>query len=650
MLRYSLVIMPLRPVRSAVFAALAALGLFLALAPNAHASKDTWVAVQSPNFLVLSNAGDKEARKIADQFEQFREVFRTTFPKLRVDLGKPLIIFAVKNEDSLKLLLPGYWETKGHAHPDGLYAPGEERHFVALRTNVESDNPYQVVYHEYTHALMNLNFRDLPIWFGEGLAEFYGNSTIHEKDVEIGKISAYHLQVLQQNRLIPIDALLAADAQSPYYNEQNRVSVFYAESWAIVHYLMLDREARKLQLLNKFLAAWSASGNQIEAAQSTFGDLKKFAQAMEAYVRQPSFYFSRVQTSVRGDPKSYSSRDLPPAELAAYRALFYVHTQRPKESGSSVEEALQADAKLSLAYEARGILKFTGQDYAAAETDFVHAIESNSTSFVPYFFEAETQLRRGIPTMEQSAKLTALLEKATAMNPQFAPAFAALATVYSTSPERLEQAIAVGRKAVDLEPGNLTYAVNFAYVLLNTGKTADARVLAGRIRQAARAPTDTSNAEELLVAIGNAEVHDKQMAALAERAKQAAQEPHSVETVSTTVEATNSSSAPVVKFDAPPSPGSPAKKSNRIEYAVEGIIASAECNADTAGKVTLTVNRAGMKFQYSSLNQLYVVSTAKEDSGQAPACSNWKGRRVRLYFYQTKNRPYAGELNTIQFF
>lgn len=642
--------MPLRPVRSTVFVALLTLVLFV-LAPNARASKDTWIAVQSPNFLVLSNAGDKEARKIADQFEQFREVFRTTFPKLRVDLGKPLIIFAVKNEDSLKLLLPGYWETKGHAHPDGLYAPGEERHFVALRTNVESGNPYQVVYHEYTHALMNLNFRDLPIWFGEGLAEFYGNSTIHEKDVEIGKISAYHLQVLQQNRLIPIDVLLAADAQSPYYNEQNRVSIFYAESWAIVHYLMLDPEARKQQLLSKFLAAWAASGNQIEAAQSTFGDLKRFAQAMEAYVRQPTFYFSRIQTSVRGDPKSYSSRDLPPAELAAYRALFYVHTQRPNEAGSSLEEALQADAKLPLAYEARGLLKFTRQDYAAAETDFAHAIELNSTSFVPYFFEAETQLRRGIPTTEPAAKLTASLEKAAAMNPQFAPAFAALATVYSTNPDTREKAIAVGRKAVDLEPGNLTYAVNFAYVLLNTGKTADAKVLAGRIRQAARTPTDTTNAEELLVAVGNAEVHDKQMAALAERAKQSAQERHTaVEAASTTVEATNSSSAPVVKFDAPSAPGAPVKKSNRTEYAVEGIIASAECNPDAAGKVTLTVNRAGMKFQYSSLNQLYVVSTAKEDSGQPPACSDWKGRRVRLYFYQTKDRPYAGELNTIQFF
>ena len=124
--------MPLRPVRSIVCGVLAVFAA-LPFAPARAGSKDTWIAIQSPNFTVISNSGEKEARKIADQFEQFREVFHNTFPKLRVDLGKPLIILAVRSEDSLKVLLPGYWEAKGHAHPAGLYAPGEERHFVALR-------------------------------------------------------------------------------------------------------------------------------------------------------------------------------------------------------------------------------------------------------------------------------------------------------------------------------------------------------------------------------------------------------------------------------------------------------------------------------------------------------------------------------------
>src|SRR5262252_9134789 len=179
------------------------------------AAKDAWVEVRSPNFTVLSNAGEKEARRVADQFEQFREVFHATLPQIRVDLGKPLVIFAVKNEDSLKVLLPAFWEQKDHVHPAGFYSPGEERHFVAVRTNIEGDIPYEVVYHEYTHAIMDLNFRGLPLWLGEGLAEFYGHSVIHDKEIEVGKIAPYHLEILKTDSLIPIEALLMADHQSP---------------------------------------------------------------------------------------------------------------------------------------------------------------------------------------------------------------------------------------------------------------------------------------------------------------------------------------------------------------------------------------------------------------------------------------------------
>jgi Tfp pilus assembly protein PilF len=607
--------------------------LLLGARPAAAVSKDVWIEVRSPNFTVISNAGEKEARKIADQFEQFRGVFHTSFPALRVDLGKPLTIFAVKNEDSLKLLLPGYWEVKGRVHPAGIYAPGEEQHFVAVRTNIESNNPYQVVYHEYTHAIMNLNFRGLPIWLGEGMAEFFGNSTIHEKEVETGKISVEHLMVLQHERLIPIESLLMADAQSPYYNEQNHASIFYAESWAIVHYLLLDPEARKRQLLFKFLSAWDASGDQVEAARKTFGDLKIFSKAMEAYARQQTFFVGRVNTSIHGDPKDFSSRTLLPAELEAERALFYLHTQRPNEAQAAVNEALEADPGLPLAYEAQGLLAYSRQDFRAAESAFSRAIGLHSSSYFPYYFAAEAQLRHGLPTEEQAPKIIAALEKTTQMNPQFAPAYAALSSIYSMHPETHEKALADGRKAIELEPGNLSVATSYGYVLLNAGKAAAAKVLAVRIQGAARTPAERENAQELLSAIAGREEYDRQADAIAERAR-------------------HQESVAVVTLERPSgAPASPsgAEHPKGTEFAVEGNIASADCG-DGPGKVTLSVNKTAMKFRFADFATLQVVTTAKQDSDEPPDCSRWKGRRVRLYFYKLKDKEFLGELETIQFF
>ena len=628
------------------------ISLFLGSASAVAASKDPWIEVRSPNFTVVSNAGEKEARKIADQFEQFREVFHSSFPKLRVDLGKPLTIFAVKNEDSLKVLLPGYWEVKGRVHPAGIYAPGEEQHFVAVRTNIESNNPYQVVYHEYTHAIMDLNFRGLPIWLGEGLAEFFANSTIHEKDVEIGGISPYHLQALQKERLIPIESLLMADAQSPYYNEQNRVSIFYSESWAIVHYLLLDPEARKRQLLSKFLSAWDARGDQLDAAEKAFGDLKSFSKAMETYARQQTFYVGKVSTSIHGDPKSYSSRALSPAELDAERALFYVHTQRPNEAQAAVNEALRTDPSLPLAHEAQGLLAYSQKNFDVAESAFSRAIELHSASFFPYYFAAEAQLRSGLPTEEQAPKTIAALEKTVMMNPQFAPAYAALSSIYSMHAETRDKAFADGRKAIELEPGNLSVATSYGFVLLNAGKIPDAKVLAARIQEAARTPAERENAQELFMAIASREEYERQAAAIAERARH--QESVAVVTlgkpagVSPKNDTAAAGSSATTKTGASASAAG-ANRPKGSEFAVEGNIASADCG-NGPGKVTLSVNKTTMNFRFADFATLQVVTTAKQDSDEPPACSKWKGRRVRLYFYKTKGKEFLGELDTIQFF
>jgi tetratricopeptide (TPR) repeat protein len=616
----------------------------LALLPPSYlaASKDAWIEVRTPNFTVLSNAGEKEARKIADQFEQIREVFHTAFPKLRTEIGKPVVIFAVRNEESLKLLLPEYWETKDHTHPSGIYVPGEAEHFVAVRTDTQGDNPYEIVYHEYTHALFHLNYRDLPAWLDEGMAEFLGNTEIREKSVLIGKFDSYHLQELHENKLIPIDTLLQVDHDSPYYNEQNRTSLFYAESWALVHYLLLDPDARQQQLLNKFQSAWTASGNQVAAAQQTFGDLKKFAEKMSAYTRQDRFYATTINTVSRGNAQIYATRTLPPAEVAAQRAAFYVYTRRFAEAKSALDQAIQDDPNLPIVHESLGMLAYYQQDSATAEKEFSRAVQLHSTNYAAYFFDASSQMRRR-RTSEDDAATAALLEKAISMNPQFAPAYAALSSLYSTNPETHQKALAMGRKAIDVEPGNLQYAVSYSFVLLNVDHLADARVLATRIHAAARTPQDHQLCQQLDQAIQSRVDYEAQLADYKrqeeQRQQSAAQQSSLVTVLSQPTAAPSSAKDPPIN-----------KHDKETQYAVEGIISSADCATGAPGKVILTVNRSGLRFKFQDIKQLQVAEGNKDISDHAPPCADWKGRRARLYFYQLKDKEFAGELSTVQFF
>jgi hypothetical protein len=239
-------------------------GLLLALFGVCVAVRadSNWVEVRSPHFTVATNAGEKEGRRIADQFELIRATFHSAFGFLRIDPAQTIVILAAKNEATMKLLLPEEWEDKKRAHHAGMYQPGPEKHYVILRTDQEGNNPYHTLYHEYAHALLHLNFTNIPLWLDEGMAEYLGNAVLSDKkEVRIGAVDPGHLYVLQQNKLLPIEVLLSVDHSSPYYNEQNRVSVFYAESWALIHYLMFDQEAQQKQLFKQFLHAYGKSND-----------------------------------------------------------------------------------------------------------------------------------------------------------------------------------------------------------------------------------------------------------------------------------------------------------------------------------------------------------------------------------------------------
>lgn len=72
--------------RAARTGALFALGVL----PSALAHAQTWHRVSSPDFVVLSDAGEDKAREVAREFEEIREVFRTALPSMRSDPTRPI--------------------------------------------------------------------------------------------------------------------------------------------------------------------------------------------------------------------------------------------------------------------------------------------------------------------------------------------------------------------------------------------------------------------------------------------------------------------------------------------------------------------------------------------------------------------------------
>ncbi|MBS1841858.1 MAG: hypothetical protein JSS69_07910 [Acidobacteria bacterium] len=616
--------------------------MFLASVPAMAA--DNWVEVKCPHFTVVGNSGEKDLRKICDQFELFRAMFHSSFPGLQFETGTPIEIIAAKNEATMKELLPDLYEVKGHTHAAGLYQQGPTKNYVILQMNLEGDRPYHVLYHEYTHTLVHLNFFHVPVWLDEGLAEYLGNASIDKKEVRIGLIPEGHLYVLQQNRLLPIETLLSVDHNSPYYNEANRTSVFYAESWALVHYLMLSEKSRQEHLLAKFLDAYAKTGDQIVAAKLAFGDLKKFGDTLDSYTRQGNFFNGIVKPPTDALDKNYASRTLSHAEVSTLLGEFLAIHGRPKESRELLDAAAKEEPNSPALHEALGLAAYRAGNWQDATKEMEDAIRLGTTSFAPYYMVG-TQMARGMGRSEDGdAQAIENLDKAIKLNPHFAPAYDALARALRNSPSQLSRAVDAELQAVKLDSSNMAYAMNFTFLLLAVNRDADAEAMAERIEKAASTEAEKRMAEQAMEGVKDQIARKKRekemMAAMQNGSQTETKRTDSLNVAQSTPNGESNGAqgaAPKVIVDRAPS-------------VVDGAISEAVCGQEHEITITLGTSGQALRYHAADLDQVEIVEGPGRPAPEMANCAAWKGRLVRVWFQRQSGKDYLGEITKLYFF
>jgi tetratricopeptide (TPR) repeat protein len=612
------------------------LGLILFFSPIVTRAADNWVEARSAHFTVITNDGLKQAQKVADQFEQIRLMFHTQFTTLDVDPAQPIIIIAAKNENTLKLYLPEEYEVKGHIHHAGLYQAGQDKDYVIMRLDMEGANPFHVLYHEYTHALVRLNFNRLPLWLNEGLADFFGNTTLGEKEIRTGTIDPSHLYILGQRKLIPIDVLLQVDHNSPYYNETDHANVFYAESWALVHYLMMDPDARQKQLLKTFLDSFEKSGDQVAAAREAFGDLKKFGEKIESYTWQRSFMVGIVKLGQEKVDKNYQTRTLTPGEVLAVRGDFFAHHNRLEQAAPVIDEAIKEEPNLPLGHTAKGFCYYRTQKTREADDEMQEAIKLGATDFAPYYFHG-VLLERNAPRSENGyddARVS--LEKAIQLNPKFAPAYEALSHAYGHTKDAQILAVNAAIKAVKLDPGTIHYAVSLTYLLINNGRTKEAQTMVTRVSAQASSPMEKQMAANL-------------QQTLNQRIEWEARKQAGGQVVV-------GEGGTTVSMDGGPTGGStesadtPVLKKRSQLYAMDGAIAEANCSKRPEVTLSLAMQNGPISFHAADYEKVAVTHADGITEPSVKSCDQWKGRQVKVWFSPTPGKQFVGEIAKMYFF
>ena len=310
----------------------AALLLFLTVLTTS-ASTPTWLEVQSQHFTLITNASEKQGIHVLDQFERMRWIFQTLFPGANVDPTAPILVIAAKNKKDFAALEPEAYLTKGQMSLAGIFLNTEDKNYILLRLDAEGEHPYSTIYHEYTHLQLSKASDWLPLWLNEGLAEFFQNTDIHDKEVQLGEPSIDDLLYLRQNRIIPLTTLFRVDATSPYYHEEQKGSIFYAQSWALTHLLEISDRQNNTHRLSDYANRMSHHEDPVTAAQEAFGDLNQLQKALESYIGQGGFRYFRMSSAAAPiDDASFKIRTLTQTEADAIRADFLAYDQRAKDS------------------------------------------------------------------------------------------------------------------------------------------------------------------------------------------------------------------------------------------------------------------------------------------------------------------------------
>jgi tetratricopeptide (TPR) repeat protein len=247
-----------------------------------------WSKLQTPHFLFVGDASEGQIRRTAQRLEQFRDVLGRALPANATSSPVPTVVIVFGSARSFAPYRPRF---EGRAiEAAGFFQSGEDANFIVVNGST-GEQALTTILHEYAHAVVSNRMGSLPAWLNEGLAEFYETfeSRNGGRSALIGLAPAHHVQLLRGTTLIPLRDLFAITTSSSDYNEGRRRGVFYAQSWALWHYLYFSGEPRASQL-NRYVLEAPTAPSQEAAVRAAFGDdLQSLEGELRRYVSQVSF-------------------------------------------------------------------------------------------------------------------------------------------------------------------------------------------------------------------------------------------------------------------------------------------------------------------------------------------------------------------------
>ncbi|HKS28601.1 MAG TPA: tetratricopeptide repeat protein [Pyrinomonadaceae bacterium] len=620
------------------------LALLVTVAPAASA-KDTWTQVRSKNFLLIGNASEKEIREVATKLEQFRDVASRLLSGANFNSPVPTRVIVFKNGSSYKPYKPLYQGKP--ANVSGYFQRGRDVNYITLSLEQADDNPYDVIFHEYVHLLVANNLSSTPLWFNEGLSEYYSTFDVTDGDKKawVGKPKGYHVRLLRETKLLPLQTFFSVDHDSPLYNETSKQSIFYAQSWALIHYLLRGNEGKRAPQLNQFIDLVSG-GATIEAAfQQAFQmDFVTLEKELKQYVQRDTYpvTIATFSRKLEFDTEMQSS-PMTEAEALASLGDLLLHINRLEDAEARLQQAVTLDPKLSAAQSSLGIVRLRQRRFAEAKDALQKAVAADPQNYLAHYYYAYAISRMDAGegqtiatyTPDELREMRASLKKAIELKPDFPEPYHILAFVNLVAGEQVDESINMVKRALTLSPGNQSYVFVLAQLYIQKREFEMAKRLLTPMTRSGNDPGLRASAQAVLRSMANYQEqlaqYDEERKRRAEERSTSSQEPQ----LKTRSETSAEQSSPK-PFDPMAAILEVLRPVQPNEKRVQGVLVRIDC--EMKGVVfIIRVGDALMKLQAPGFEDMDISSYTPDVSGEI-SCGPRKLEQPVIVTY----RPQAG--------
>jgi hypothetical protein len=176
----------------------------------------------------------------------------------------------------------------------GFYKPSMDEAVVMVQRDASMTQ--SIARHEATHVINAGLYGRTPVWFNEGLAEYFERLNIEGQSKRVNP-SPHHLELLQkalaEGELMSVSDYLSIKDRAWRDHEQN---MMYAMAWSVVHFMMQDALGREtMKLLMKHMAEnFCQPVNAVTFIEQNYvGGMKSFSKRWRTALTSGDFQVHR---------------------------------------------------------------------------------------------------------------------------------------------------------------------------------------------------------------------------------------------------------------------------------------------------------------------------------------------------------------------